>query len=211
MILTGSSGNTIILALGASRQPPGHGHAWIQALVAILFFFLGSFFCSRSTNPLGPLRHLTLALSFSVQCILIIVAASLVQSHVVPGIIGDDRLGSRSLLTAVPLAMLSSQAGMQSVTARQLGINEIPTTVLTSVYCDLGNDLELFVPFRKNWKRNRRVAAAICILTGGIIGGWLGRTKGGMAAALWMAAGVKGLIAVAWLFWRSSNRTENDT
>jgi len=99
--------------------------------------------------------------------------------------------------------MLSFQAGMQSVTARQLGLNEIPTTVLTSLLCDLGNDEKLFVGLNDNWKRNRRIAAFVSLLVGAIIGGWLSRTSGGMPAALWMAAGVKACLTLAWLVWRS--------
>jgi uncharacterized membrane protein YoaK (UPF0700 family) len=197
------TGNTIILALGASKQPPGHPHAWLQALLAIVGFFLGSFFCSRFTNLLRPLRHVTLCLSFFIQCGLITTAAALVQGGVVPGIVGLDRRGAESFWTLLPLPMLSFQAGMQSVTARQLGLNEIPTTVLTSVYCDLGNDQELFAGLRQNWKRNRRFGAVVGILVGGIVGGFLGKTSDGMPAALWMAAGVKGVISLSWLLWKT--------
>jgi uncharacterized membrane protein YoaK (UPF0700 family) len=98
--------------------------------------------------------------------------------------------------------MLAFQAGMQSVTARQLGFNEIPTTVLTSCFCDLGNDPKLFVGLNDNWQRNRRIASVVAILLGGIIGGWLSRTDGGMPTAIWAAAFVKGSIAVAWIVWK---------
>ena len=91
---------------------------------------------------------------------------------------------------------------MQSVTARQLGFNEIPTTVLTSCFCDLGNDPKLFAGLTENWQRNRRVASVVAILLGGIIGGWLSRTSNGMPTAIWFAAGVKGAIAVAWVVWK---------
>jgi uncharacterized membrane protein YoaK (UPF0700 family) len=198
-------GNTVILGLGASKQPPGHPHAWLQALMAVVFFFIGSFFCGRVTRLLSPLKRRTLAASFFLQTILIITAAALVQGGIVPGIISDEK---EPFITVVPLPMLSFQAGMQSVTARQLGINEIPTTVLTSVYCDLGNDDKLFVRLTDNWKRNRRFAAVVWLILGAIIGGWLSRTSGGMPAALWMAAGVKFCLTIAWLIWKSENVVE---
>lgn len=91
---------------------------------------------------------------------------------------------------------------MQSVTARQLGFNEIPTTVLTSCFCDLGNDPKLFVGLNENWQRNRRIGSVIAILLGGIVGGWLNRTSNGMPTAIWFAAAVKGVIAVAWVLWK---------
>lgn len=97
---------------------------------------------------------------------------------------------------------------MQSVTARQLGLNEIPTTVLTSVYCDLGNDKKLLAPIKDNWKRNRRFGAVAFLILGAIIGGWLSKTKASMPAALWMAAGVKFGISIAWLLWRAEKVAE---
>jgi len=134
--------------------------------------------------------------------VLIVTAAALIQGGVVPGVVRD---GAEPFMTLVPLPMLSFQAGMQSVTARQLGLNEIPTTVLTSVYCDLGNDEKLFVGLKDNWRRNRRIAAAVLLILGAIIGGWLSRTKSGMSSGLWMAAGVKICITVSWLAWRAES------
>jgi uncharacterized membrane protein YoaK (UPF0700 family) len=189
----------VILALGASDQPTGHPHAWLQALMAIAFYFLGALFTGQVTSLLQPLRHTTLFLSFLLQTVLIITAAALVEGGVVPGITN----GSEYFIQLVPLPMLSFQAAMQSVTARQFGLNEIPTTVLTSVYCDLGNDPKLFAGVGDNWKRNRRVAAAVFLILGAIIGGWLSKTSDGMPAALWFAAGIKGCISVGWIFWPS--------
>jgi uncharacterized membrane protein YoaK (UPF0700 family) len=173
--------------------------------MAITFFFIGSFFCSRTTGLLSPLKRRTLAASFFLQTVLIVTAAALVQGGVVPGI---GKGGKEPFITVVPLPMLSFQAGMQSVTARQLGLNEIPTTVLTSVYCDLGSDYNLFVPLKENWKRNRRFGAVVFLILGAIIGGWLSKTKAGMPAALWMAAGVKFCISIAWLLWRPEKVAE---
>jgi hypothetical protein len=107
--------------------------------------------------------------------------------------------------------MLSVQAAIQSVTARQLGLNEIPTTVITSILTDLGNDGELFAGPLQNWKRNRRFLAVVCILLGAIIGGWLSRTDNGMPTGIWLAAGIKGCLTVAWIFWKSEPIREKDS
>lgn len=168
-------------------------------MTAIIFFFLGAFINSRLGFWLGPVNRLTLILSFSFQAVLLVIAAALVQGKIAPGLIPK---GTDAWIQLVPLPMLSFQAGQQSVVARQLGFNEIPTTVLTSIYCDLANDPELFASFNKNWKRNRRFLAALLLLIGAIIGGWLSRTDDGMAAGLWMAAAIKACITVAWLFWK---------
>ncbi|TID20656.1 hypothetical protein E6O75_ATG05420 [Venturia nashicola] len=138
---TMQTGNMVIMGLGASQQPAGHPRAWLQALVAISFFFFGALSTARVTTFLSPLRHTTLALSFFIQTTLLVTAAALVQSGVIPGIVRD---GKASYLSLIVLPMLSFQAAMQSVTARQLDLNEIPTTVITSILTDLGNDGELF-------------------------------------------------------------------
>jgi uncharacterized membrane protein YoaK (UPF0700 family) len=196
---TNLPGNTIILALGASGQPYGHPLAWLQALVAIVFFIIGAFVTARVSRWLGPVRRSTLALSFFIQCVLITTAVALIQGGVVPGILRD---GGEYYIQLIPLPMLSFQAGQQSVAARHLGLNEIPTTVLTSIYCDIGNDPNLFQPFTANWQRNRRVLAVTALLIGAIVGGWLSRTRGGMEAPLWMAAAIKFVLTVAWLAWK---------
>ena len=86
------------------------------------------------------------------------------------------------------------------MTSRLLGFNEVPTTVLTSVYCDLASDPKILA--RDNVKRNRRAAAVLAILIGGISGGWISRSKAGMSVSLWIAAAIKFGIAVSWSLWK---------
>ena len=86
------------------------------------------------------------------------------------------------------------------MTSRLLGLNEVPTTVLTSLYCDLVSDPHLLA--KSNVKRNRRVASAVTLLLGGIIGGWCSRKPVGMSAALFLAGAVKVSIAVGFGLWK---------
>lgn len=88
------------------------------------------------------------------------------------------------------------------MTSRILGFNEVPTTVLTSVYCDLASDTQFFTGLGKNVKRNRRFASVVLFLVGGIIGGWLAKSGPGMQLALWIGGAVKFVIALCWLFWK---------
>ena len=123
------------------------------------------------------------------------------QAHVIPephGLVTADSLDV-NLLELLPLGFLAFQSGGQIVTSRLLGFNEVPTTVLTSVYCDLASDPKILQ--RDNVKRNRRVAAVLAILVGGIAGGWISRSKAGMSVSLWIAAAIKFAIAVSWSFW----------
>jgi len=105
-----------------------------------------------------------------------------------------------NLIELIPLAFLAFQSGGQIVTSRLLGFNEVPTTVLTSVYCDLASDPNILE--RDNVKRNRRAGAIIGILIGGIAGGWISRSSAGMSVSLWIAAGIKLLIAFSWSIWK---------
>ncbi len=115
-----------------------------------------------------------------------------------------------SALNLIPLALLAFQFGGQIVTSRILGFNEVPTNVLTSLYCDLLSDPLLLASLSKNPKRNRRVVAIILLVTGGVAGGWLQRSRAGMSAALWLAGGIKAVIALAWIAWRSKPLPESN-
>ena len=197
-----SPGNTIILALGASNQPISQPYIWLKSLTAIVFFLVGCYFFAQSRR-IHPHRRFTLAASFLVQAILIFIAAALVQRHVVPSPAGYQELdhGKVGFIELLPIGFLAFQSGGQIVTSRTLGINEVPTTVLTSLFCDLMSDPHMLA--RDNVKRNRRVASAVTLLLGGIIGGWLSRSSAGMSAALFLAGAVKVAIAVGWALWKA--------
>jgi len=209
------TGNTIFLALGSSDQPVDHPWGWLKSLISILFFVLGCLFFAQ-TRRWRPLSRGTLTGSFALQALMVFVAAALVQGGVVPP--ANDAPASASsgndggrvvshFLELVPLAFLAFQSGAQIVTSRLLGFNEVPTTVLTSVYCNLISDTQLLAPLKKNVKRNRRFAAVITLLVGAIIGGWLVRSQAGLAGVLWLAGAVKVGIAVGWSLWRGEENT----
>ena len=180
--------------------------------MSIAAFWAGCFFFGQSRR-VQPKSKATLALSFLIQSLLILLAAALAQSGAVPAF-AMSGLGSAAShatlesyetnnMSLAPVAFLAFQFGGQIVTSRVLGFNEVPTNVLTSLYCDLLSDPLLMAPVGKNVKRNRRVTAIILMIVGGIAGGWLQRSKAGMPAALWIAGAVKMAIAVSWLSWRA--------
>jgi uncharacterized membrane protein YoaK (UPF0700 family) len=209
------TGNTIFLALGAARLPANQPLLWLRAIVSIASFWAGCFLFSK-VRHFRPHRKLTLAACFLLQAVLVLVAAALAQSRAVPAF-GRVRLptttsdaehaatgnGEDSGLSLIPLALLAFQFGGQIVMSRVLGVNEVPTNVLTSLYCDLLSDPLLLAPVGKNPKRNRRVASIVLLMVGGIAGGWMQRSAGGMSSALWLAGGIKFCLGLAWLGWRS--------
>lgn len=210
------TGNTVFLALGSAGLPHGDAFLWLRSLTSIASFALGCLVFSQ-TRRFRPRRKATLALSFLLQAATIFVAAALAQSGVVadlartsvPGFGASDRFvptsGQRVLL---PIGLLAWQFGGQIVTSRVLGYGEVPTCVLTSVYCDLFSDPKIVAPFSRNVKRNRRVAAIATLLVGGICGGWLQRSPAGMTGVLWIAGSIKIVIACAWALWPGKEPTE---
>lgn len=162
---------------------------------------------------MGPLLRRTLGLSFLSQSLCIFIAAALVQAGVVPNSHYTSEIEVTSggttdshFIELLPLALLAFQSGGQMITSRLMGFNEVPTTVLTSVYCDLISDAKILDPIRENVKRNRRVCAVLCILVGGICGGWLARSNAGMSAALWVSGVIKLAISIAWSLWKADEQ-----
>ena len=156
---------------------------------------LGSFITGHVYAAVGPTRRLTLSLSFLLQAICIAIAALLVHTGTVP----DTAAENKMVLIAIPF--LAAQSGAQVVTAKSLGFNEVPTTVLTSVYNDLASDARLLA--WKNPKRDRRVGAVAMLLLGGISAGWLLRASKDFTAVLWMGAAMKLLLGFGWLLFRA--------
>lgn len=198
-LLTVAGGNTIFLALGASGQPITRPYGWLRSLTSIAFFLFGCVFFAWS-RFIRPKTRGTLAASFFLQSVCIIIAAVLVQCNIVPSPNGMIPVETLDFMELIPLAFLAFQSGGQIVTSRILGFNEVPTTVLTSVYCDIASDPRILA--RDNVKRNRRVAAVVCILAGGIAGGWISRSAAGLSTSFWIAAAIKMGIAFGWLVWK---------
>lgn len=195
------TGNTIFLALGASTQTTTRPFGWVKSIISIFFFLCGCLFFAQTRHFGAGKSRGILAISFLFQGICIIIAALLVQTNVVPEPIAFLGLEDKvNFVELIPLAFLAFQSGGQIVTSRILGFNEVPTTVLTSVYCDLASDPKLLA--WDNIKRNRRACAVLAILSGGIIGGWISQTSAGLPAALWLAAAIKFVISFSWAVWK---------
>ncbi|KUM60833.1 hypothetical protein ACN42_g6284 [Penicillium freii] len=199
------TGNTVFLGLGASNQPNNKPWGWLKSLVSITSFFFGSMIFSIAMRSVGSLRRGTLFVSFLVQTILIIIAVALIETDLIPHTSSDATLtGGPLFLELIPIGLLAFQSAGGMTCSRALGYNEIPTVVLTSVYFDIASDPKITDKPTTNVKRNRRIGGVVCLLIGAIVGGWLSRSSGGMQSALWMAAGLKFVAAIAWLFWKAA-------
>ena len=198
-------GNTIFLGLGgATPHSTSKPYGWVKSFLSITSFCLGCFVFSLVSRHLTPLRRSTLIASFFLQSLVILVTAAIIQAGIVSGSLNTitDDINWRQLL---PIAFLSFQSAGQIVGSRVLGLPEIPTVVLTSMLHDITTDPALLGPLGQNIKRNRRVLAFVGILAGAVAGGFISESTGRMQVPLWIAGGVKFLVAVAWMVWPEKN------
>ncbi|KAF3765638.1 hypothetical protein M406DRAFT_28495, partial [Cryphonectria parasitica EP155] len=186
------TGNTVYIGLGLAA--PTQSTRWIKSGTSLLSFCIGSFTFSRLHRYFSPKRRATLVASFGAQALLCIAAATTVTFG--PGGYGPDDIRWDVLL---PIALVAFQACGQAVTSRALKYNALTSVVLTSIYCDLFSDVDLFR--LANVERNRRVGAPLMLLVGALVGGLFAHSDLGIAGALWTASVLKLLVVVVWVFW----------
>ena len=204
------AGNTIFVGLGASGQPSSKPYGWARSLTSIACFVLGSLLFSRFCRYFGPVKRLTLTLSFLFQSAFVFTVAAIAQKGYVEGSVqmaGDPI----HWLEEIPVAFLSFQSAGQIVASRNLSLSEVPTVVITSVLCDFASDPKILGPLSSNVKRNRRMLAFLGILVGAIAGGWISKTTGGMQSALWIAGGMKMVVTVSWMLWPGKQQPSTQT
>ncbi|VUC32430.1 unnamed protein product [Clonostachys rosea] len=219
------TGNTIFVALGAAGLPVGDTQLWLRALISVAAFLVGCSIFSSVSRLLGHRSRINLCSSFLLQTVLVIISAALAQTNIAPAFAltqvnpGTEIIdystkkhsNEEHFAVYIVIALLAIQASGQITLSRSLGFNEIPSVVMTSLYCDLLSDPRLFaLPLASNPKRNRRVASVVLFLIGGIISGWLQRTRAGMPGVLWIVASMKLIMTISWLLWRPQNAIEKN-
>lgn len=174
----------------------------MKSLTSIICFILGALFFSRFCRYFHPLRRGTLSASFLIQSLFILIATAIIEAGVingaVPNLTGHNDIDWKS---EIPIALLSFQSAGQMVGSRILNLNEIPTVVVTSLLCDFASDPLIASPLQANARRNRRVLAFFGILCGAVAGGWISKATGEIQTVLWIAGGIKLLVAIAWTMW----------
>ncbi|KAK4454709.1 DUF1275 domain protein [Podospora aff. communis PSN243] len=187
------TGNTVYIGLGLAH--PHESTRWIKSGTSLASFCAGSFIFSRFHRFFSPKRRWVLCASFFLQLLLTVGAASIVTKSGTPK--DKEDIGWDVLL---PIAMVAFQSCGQAVTSRALKYNALTSVVLTSIYCDLFSDAELF--YAKNAERNRRVGAPAFLLLGALVGGRLSAHPTlGVAVSLWTAAALKAVVVIVWLVW----------
>ncbi|KAI8195228.1 hypothetical protein KHU50_011023 [Colletotrichum sp. SAR 10_65] len=192
------TGNTVYIGLGLAA--PTESTRWIKSATSLGSFCLGSFVFSRFHRFFSPKRRWVLCASFILQTLLCTAAAVILTFGPAAG---KDEIAWNVL---VPIALIAFQSCGQAVTSRALKYNALTSVVLTSIYCDLFSDAELFSV--RNAERNRRVGAPVLLLIGAICGGLFAHSSFGIAGALWTAAVMKFFIVLSWFFWPSDPADE---
>ena len=192
---TASPGNTVFVGLGLASlvNPPPPPPRW-RSRISHAYFCVGSFFFARFHRYFSPKRRWVLCVSFATQMLLTIAAACI--TTFAPVNLDKEAIDWTVLL---PLALVAFQSCGQAVTSRALRYNSLNSVVLTSMYCDLFSDQDLFA--LRNVERNRRAAAPLLLLTGAVAGGLFSHSSIGIMGALWLAAFLKFLMVIMWFFW----------
>ncbi|KAI1755195.1 DUF1275 domain protein [Xylaria castorea] len=195
------TGNTVFVALGTSGQN-NKPYGWARSLTSIGSFVVGCVCFSRFHALVGRGRQRrTVFISFLAQTIFVALAAGIIQGGLI-----DGRYPSRrdpadvDFAELAPIALLSFQAAGQIVNSRGLGVAEVPTVVITTLLCDLVSDPNIFAPFTKNPKRNKRAVAFTLTLVGAIAGGFISKATGQVQNSLWLVAALKLSITIFWFF-----------
>ncbi|KAK5992600.1 hypothetical protein PT974_06014 [Cladobotryum mycophilum] len=197
------TGNTVYVGLGLASliYPPTSARLY-KSGISLLCFCIGSFFFARFHRYFSPKRRWVLCVSFAAQ-MLFIIAAALIVTLMPPA---DKDAHDWTVL--VPLALVAFQSCGQAVTSRALKYNALTSVVLTSIYCDLFSDQDLFA--FHNDERNRRAAAPVLLLIGAVMGGLLSHTWIGIGGVLWTAAFLKLLMVIMWFFWPAEPSNDDD-
>ncbi|KAK3314565.1 hypothetical protein B0H66DRAFT_315525 [Apodospora peruviana] len=194
------TGNTVYIGLGLAA--PSEDTRWIKSGTSLLSFCLGSFLFSRFHRCFSPARRWVLCVSFFVQMLFITGAALILTFG------PASAKGEVTWNVLVPIALIAFQSCGQAVTSRALKYNALTSVVLTSIYCDLFSDAQLFAV--NNAERNRRLAAPVLLLFGAVMGGLFAHSSLGIAGALWTAVVLKLITVICWLFWPAEPSSESD-
>lgn len=155
---------------------------------------------------LSPRRRSTMIISFGIQTAALLATAILIERGVITPKPEDPR-APIEWMQILPISLLAFQAGGQICASRILGLDEIPTVVVTTLLCDLLVDPKLTA--KVNPRRNRRIGAFLALFLGAMTAGGLSKTTG-MASSIWLAMGLKMVITFGWIIWRRDGRRKSD-
>lgn len=156
------------------------------AVVAVAGFLLGAILGGRLVRRFGERARTWLTVALTTEIALLAALAVLAGAGVL-------RYHDRT--TLILIAGLAAAFGLQNCTARQFGISELYTTVLTSTIVGIGLDSRLAGGTGRREKLRYSVVASMC--GGAVVGATLSRWV--VAPVIGLTAGV---VAVSMLLFR---------
>ncbi|OHU93777.1 YoaK family protein [Mycobacterium talmoniae] len=165
---------------------PGSGVDLTAAVVAVIGFLAGTIISGRLIRRLGQQTRTWLTVTLGTEIAVLLVLSALAGVGVL-----DYHDNTKLLL----IAGLGLVFGMQNAMARQFGVQELSTTVLTSTLVGLGVDSRLAGGTGRREKLRYSVVVAMC--GGAVIGATLSRVV--VAPVIALAAAV---IAASLLIFR---------
>jgi uncharacterized membrane protein YoaK (UPF0700 family) len=165
---------------------PGAGIDLTAAIVAFVGFLTGTVIGGRLARHLGAHSRRWLTTSLGIEIVVLIALSILAGTGVV-----SYHANTKLIL----IAGLAITFGVQNATARQFGVQELSTTVLTSTVVGIGVDSRLAGGTGEREKLRYSVISALC--AGAIVGATMSRYT--VAPVIALAAAV---VAVSLLIFR---------
>jgi uncharacterized membrane protein YoaK (UPF0700 family) len=165
---------------------PGTGIDLTAAIVAFVAFLTGTVIGGRLARHLGAHSRRWLTTSLGIEIVVLIALSILAGTGVV-----SYHANTKLIL----IAGLAITFGVQNATARQFGVQELSTTVLTSTVVGIGVDSRLAGGTGEREKLRYSVISALC--AGAIVGATMSRYT--VAPVIALAAAV---VAVSLLIFR---------
>jgi uncharacterized membrane protein YoaK (UPF0700 family) len=175
------TGNVVFLGFSIGGAS---GVSASASLVAIAAFLAGALWGGRLGPASDEDRAEVLAAGMGVQLLLVVAAAILAA---VAGVHGG---ASRYLL----IVLLAGAMGIQTATARRLGVRDLPTTVLTQTLAGLASELRIG-RLSSDPLFRRRLLAVASMVSGALVGALLVlnvKSWTALAVAAVLMAGVAG-------------------
>jgi uncharacterized membrane protein YoaK (UPF0700 family) len=175
------TGNVVFLGFSLAGAS---GVSTLASLVAMASFLVGAMGGGRLGASLGGARPPTLAAGMAVQLLPVAGAA------ILAALAGVHGSASRYPL----IVLLAGAMGIQTATARRLGVRDLPTTVLTQTLAGLASELTIG-SIRSDPLVRRRLLAVAAMLFGALVGALLVLKVASwtaLAAAAVLVAGVAG-------------------
>jgi uncharacterized membrane protein YoaK (UPF0700 family) len=197
------TGNAIQLSLALARLFNGQHDSSFhiadqQALCSLLCFISGAFL-GRIGDKIGCKTRLWMIIGTFIQTLFTMSAAITIwQSG--QGSVGDNRGDPawNNVLSFVTIGFMSVSMGLQGIMGKRLNTQFTTTVVLTTTWCELMTDPQLFNFRRLVASRDHKVMAIFFLFLGGFTSRAI-LDKIGSAGTLGIGAGLRFVITLWWV------------